>query len=141
MANSLTVGNGSNILARVNGTGNAGNIGINTTGDITISGTPIQSTQPGSLSSISTSSSGQGDAGKITIATKGNLSINNQGGVFATIESSAVGNSQGIKIKARNITLDNYSSIESSNYSGFISAIQNLLNIIDSGDSSLPDYI
>ena len=118
-ANSLTVGNGSNIWSRVNGAGNAGNININTTGDIAVSGTEDRSllsgTQTESLSSISTSSFGQGDAGKIKIATTGNLSINNRGEISSFVVQPGVGDSQGIQINAGNLDIRNFSKILADN--------------------------
>ena len=118
-ANSLTIDNGSNISSRVDGAGNAGNINISTTGDISVSGTVdrtlLQGDQTQVLSSISASSFGQGDTGRITIATKGNLSINNRGGIDTFVNQTGTGNSQGIQISAGNLNLRNFSKILADN--------------------------
>jgi filamentous hemagglutinin family protein len=121
-ANSINIANGSNIRSQMNGTGNAGNINIKTTKDITVSGTNdltlLQGNILGNLSIISTSSSGQGNAGKISIDTPGNLSITNRGGISSFIDKAGIGNSQGISINANNISVTNLSTIASSNFGG-----------------------
>jgi filamentous hemagglutinin family protein len=108
------------------GKGNAGNIGITTKGNLSIIGTEDKSLligdQRGSLSQISSSNYGSnGDAGKITIDTQGDISIANQGGILSTVskpKSINTGNSLGVSIKAKNLTLKNISFIESDNFNG-----------------------
>ena len=99
--------------AQVNGQGNAGNINIKTTGDIKVSGYNSSAINPttSDRSLIVSNSIGQGDAGKITIDTQGKLSIINGGSINSDIERTAVGNSQGISINARELELANNSSI------------------------------
>ena len=102
------------------GKGNAGNIKLATTGNITISGTEdralLQTPNNSPLSLISSSTFGTGDAGKITIDTKGKLSVSNRGEVFSLIYPDAVGNSQGIKIAAGELELANGSTIQTSTF-------------------------
>jgi filamentous hemagglutinin family protein len=124
-ARELELANGSNIVTStfqttpVKDKGTAGDISINTTGDIKISGYGAFSTNP-TLSSITSGTAGQGDAGKITIDTQGqgNLSLANGGRIYGAIESTAVGNSKGISITAKDVNLVNFSNIQSSNYGG-----------------------
>ena len=99
--------------AQVNGQGNAGNINIKTTGDIKVSGYNSSAINPttSDRSLIVSNSTGQGDTGKITIDTQGKLSIINGGSINSDIERTAVGNSQGISINARELELANNSSI------------------------------
>jgi filamentous hemagglutinin family protein len=89
--------------------GNAGDINIKTTGDIQISGSD-SSINP-ILSQISTATDGQGDAGKITIDTQGKLSLNNRGSITSAIGNNGVGNSNGINITTRELSLANNSFI------------------------------
>jgi hypothetical protein len=77
-AGTLDVKNNSVIATTTGGKGNAGNIDINTTGDINISGNDSSSTDPSiisNLSAIGSNTYGQGDTGKITINTQGKLSV------------------------------------------------------------------
>ena len=96
-----------------NSQGNAGDIKIATTGDIQISGYDSDSLNPNKsdLAYISSSAAGQGNAGKITINTQGKLSLLNNGRIISTIDSTAVGNSQGINITARSLELANKSLV------------------------------
>jgi filamentous hemagglutinin family protein len=120
-ANAINIGDGSNILARVIGAGSAGNINIKTTQDLTLSGTNdpklLQGNLTGDLSLISTSSLGQGDAGKISIDTR-NLLVTNRGGISSYIAGAGVGNSQGVRIGANNVSVANLSNIASSVFGG-----------------------
>ncbi len=94
--------------------GNGGDIQIQTTGDINLSGLPSSDPSANySASIISSDTFGQGDAGKIKIATQGKLSVSNGGGIFSTIGSSGVGNSRGISIDAGAIDLTNQGAIAS----------------------------
>ncbi len=118
-ADSLSLKNESNIWSRTYGVGSGGNIDIKTTGNITIIGTNDESLLDGNdtqaLSRISSNTLGQGDTGKITIDTKGDLSLSNRGGIFSNIKENGEGNSQGIKIIAKNLSLETISSIQASN--------------------------
>jgi filamentous hemagglutinin family protein len=122
-AKDVTVKNLSTIQANNDGgTGKAGNIDITATGDINITGTSDGSLLKGdNLLSLSTTSSvtkGKGDAGKVTITTPGNLVLNNRAGVFTNITQTGKGNSQGVDIKAKDVTVKNFSTIQSSNDGG-----------------------
>jgi filamentous hemagglutinin family protein len=115
-ARELELANGSKIEAttfqteRVDGKGNGGDINIKTTGDIQISGYNSLSTNP-TYSQIATATFGRGDAGKITIDTQGNLTLVDRGAINGTIGQTAIGNSKGIKINARELELANGSII------------------------------
>jgi filamentous hemagglutinin family protein len=122
-AKDVTLTNLSTIQANNDGgTGKAGNIDITATGDINITGTSDGSLLKGdNLLSLSTTSSvtkGKGDAGKVTITTPGNLVLNNRAGVFTNITQTGKGNSQGVDIKAKDVTVKNFSTIQSSNDGG-----------------------
>jgi filamentous hemagglutinin family protein len=124
-AGTLQVLNGGEILtsaapSTTNGRGNAGNIDITTTGDITISG----STNSGAfrtrndayrpLSSIASSSLRSGNAGKVTVTTPGKLTVTNRAGIRSQILENGSGNSGGIVIRAGELVLANFSQISSS---------------------------
>jgi filamentous hemagglutinin family protein len=115
-AGSFSLRDGTKLEASTSGRGNAGNIDITTTGNLTISGTNdsvlIQQSDGVALSKINSSTFGQGDAGKITINTAGKLSVLNKGGIFSTIDATGVGNSNGIKIDAGELEIANRSSIQ-----------------------------
>ena len=87
-ANSLSLINGSLISSVTAGKGNAGDVNVTTTGDISISGATPQSTKPvtkdSDNSSITSTTDGQGNAGKITIDTQniGKLSLSNNADIF-----------------------------------------------------------
>lgn len=124
-ATAIDLSNGSDIISRnFGGIGNAGNISIVTAGDINISGGLPGSTAPltpdSKLSSISSNTFGFGDPGKITISTQnvGKLSLANNANIGSQIFPDAIGNSQGIKIGAREVELKNRSSIASNNLGG-----------------------
>jgi filamentous hemagglutinin family protein len=119
-ANSLSLINGSLISSVTSGKGNAGDVNVTTTGDIIISGTTPQSTQPASLdnqSSISSNTQGQGDAGKITLDTqgRGKILLSNIGILNNSIGKDALGNSKWIEISAQSVDLQNGGFIFSDN--------------------------
>jgi filamentous hemagglutinin family protein len=92
--------------------GNAGDINIKTTGDINIAGYNSSATNLAvALSYINSDTNGSGDAGKITIDAGGKLSVSNQGSISSDVQNTAVGNSKGITISARELDLVNDSSI------------------------------
>jgi filamentous hemagglutinin family protein len=117
-AGTLDVKNHSVIATTTNGKGNAGNIDINTIGDINISGNDSSSTDISTIvnnsSAIGSNTYGQGDTGKITINTQGKLSLVNLGDINSSVGDTGVGNGQGIFITARELNLANFSSISSS---------------------------
>jgi filamentous hemagglutinin family protein len=135
VARSLSLNNGSTIQAPTGGKGNAGNIDIETTGDITLFGYINQSETPLGTSflpsGISTTTYGEGNAGSILINTKGKLSLTNNSGILSAISAVALNptldfvnpvtinvarNSPGITIKAQELELINSGNISSSNY-------------------------
>jgi filamentous hemagglutinin family protein len=120
-ANSLDLINQSILSTVTAGKGDAGNIDVKTTGDIIISGTTPQSTQAASIdrqSAISSDTQGQGNGGKITIDTqnRGKLLLSNFGNISSNIGSEGVGNGNTISISAKEIDLQNRSSIDSSTF-------------------------
>jgi filamentous hemagglutinin family protein len=123
-AREIALNNGSAISSsNLRGKGDAGNINIKTSGDISISGFTPDSTSPVNnvdLSSISSDTLGQGNAGKITIDTqnRGKLLLSNTAFISSAIYPQAVGNGGGITIAAREIALSNGSNIESKNRGG-----------------------
>jgi filamentous hemagglutinin family protein len=119
-ANSLSLINGSIISSTTAGKGNAGDINVTTTGDISISGTTPQATKPAILdnkrSSIFSATQGRGDAGKITLDTQGRGKLLLSGASLnSSIKKDAVGNSKGIEISAQSVDLKNGSFIFSDN--------------------------
>jgi filamentous hemagglutinin family protein len=112
-ANTLDVKNNSVVVAGTSGNGNAGDINVKTTGDITISGQDIMSKTltTSSVSGISSNTYGSGDAGKITIDTQGKLLLLNRGSISSDVSDIAVGNSKGIDITARELDIKNNSNI------------------------------
>ena len=124
-AKSIDLRSNGNIFARNSGgTGNAGNIKIKTTGDISISGSTPQSTDPitanSLLSSIASDTTGKGNAGSVTIDTqnRGKLSLSNLAQISSNIASTGVGDSGGVSISAKSVDLTNGSSIDTSNVAG-----------------------
>ncbi len=124
-AGTFQVLNGGEILtsaasSTTNERGDAGDIDITTTGDITISG----SKNPGAfrdrndaykpLSSIASSSFRSGNAGKVTVTTPGKLTVTNRAGIRSQILENGSGNSGGINISAGELILANFSQISSS---------------------------
>ena len=120
-ARELSLLNGSYISAlteqteRVDGKGNSGDINIKTTGDIKIAG-DASAINPAS-SQIVSSTAGQGDAGKITIDTQGKLSLSDRGVISSSIAPTGVGNSNGIRITAQELSLANNSAISTDTFS------------------------
>jgi filamentous hemagglutinin family protein len=109
-ARELEIANSSFISTDVFGKGNAGDISIKTTGDIKISGSDSSSPNP-AISVITSNTYGQGDTGKIRIDTQGKLSLTDLGLISSAIYTTAVGNSKGISITARELELANNSFI------------------------------
>jgi filamentous hemagglutinin family protein len=121
-ANNIKVEKFSRVLADNNGTGNAGNIDIKTTGDLTVSGTDdrsiIKGNETSPFSSISSVIKGKGKTGQISIDTKGNLSLDNVSVISSSVADTGAGDSQGVNITAKNISLSNLSDIGTSTYGG-----------------------
>jgi filamentous hemagglutinin family protein len=121
-AKSIDLRNQGVISAVNSGTGNAGNINITTTGDISISGATPQSTEPitanSKFSFISSDTTGKGNAGKITIDTQnlGELSLSNRANIANSIGKNAVGNGDDITISAKSIDISGESSISNTNF-------------------------
>ncbi len=94
--------------------GNAGNIDIKTTGNITILGHKdpkvIASTKGGFYSKIASSSFRKGNTGKITIDAGGNISLLNRGGIVSqcleNCRSQTVGSASNITIASNRLNFD-----------------------------------
>ena len=140
-AKSIDLRNQGTISAISLGSGNAGNINITTTGDISISGSTPQSTETitaNSLSSfISSDTGGKGNAGNITIDTQnlGKISLSNLASIANSIGKNAVGNGNDITISAKSLDLSNNSVISSNNFGG--KGDGGNINITTSGDISI----
>jgi filamentous hemagglutinin family protein len=126
-ARELELRNNSEIAAQTQGKGNAGNLNITVTGNISMLGSNDPSYQvPFSIISAG-NGGGQGDAGIISITSQGKVlldksviqsSISTIGlggtdGSSITAGENAVGNSRGISITARELELRNNSGISS----------------------------
>lgn len=101
------------------GRGNAGNIQIDTTGDVSITGAAAQT--PGSSESyISSNTSGVGNAGSIRIDTKdrGKVSLANRAFIASGLAATGVGNGGEIAISSNSLDLRNNSSILANNAGG-----------------------
>jgi filamentous hemagglutinin family protein len=114
-ARELEMKNNSLIFSDLFGKGQAGNIDIKTTGDITISGNnkdPLKFT-PFNVSEISSSTRGIGDGGKISIETPGKLSLDSSGIIGSQVDKDAQGTSKGIKINVGELNLTDFGGITS----------------------------
>jgi filamentous hemagglutinin family protein len=119
----LSLSNGSTISSEnAGGQGNAGNLDIKTTGDLTIAGINSSALAPNSLvntvTGMSSSTNGQGTTGKITINTQGNMVLSDQASIESRIDPQGNGNGQGVSINTKNLSLSNGSSISSENVGG-----------------------
>ncbi len=141
-AKSLQLNNRSQVKSTTAGVGNAGNITINA-GNISLldaseiqtgvdagkgNGGDIKITTTGNISLVTkdptlgqsfilASTNGEGLSGKITINTQGRGDILlSKGGIFAVINKDGNGDSNGIEIKAKNISLSNGSQVSASNF-------------------------
>ncbi|WP_310427865.1 filamentous hemagglutinin N-terminal domain-containing protein [Chamaesiphon sp. VAR_48_metabat_135_sub] len=114
-ARELEIKNNSLIVSDLVGKGQAGNIDIKTTGDITISGNnkdPLKLT-PFNISGISSNNRGIGDSGKISINTPGKLSLDSTGVILSQVAKDAQGTSKGIKINVGELNLTDFGGISS----------------------------
>jgi filamentous hemagglutinin family protein len=118
-ARAVDIRNGSQIASsNLGGVGNAANIDIKTTGDISIAGSTSGAvTSNSEVSAIRTGTAGQGDAGAISIDAKGKLSLSNRALIDSGVTQTGVGKGNNIKIAARDLDLRNsfISSITRSN--------------------------
>ncbi len=116
----------------------AGDIKVNTTGNIVIAGSnseisnkvlsnsigqggDIMIDTAGSLAlkdgaRLTASTYGKGDAGQINIIASGDVSFDNRAYIFSDVETGGVGKTGGIEIVARNISLTNRSQLNASTY-------------------------
>ena len=105
--NDLTLSNGGSINANTNGRGNAGDISVETTGNITLGGENSEAF-PSNISN-EVSPNGIGDAGNIAIATN-NLTLNDGG--FINASTVGQGNAGNVDITAtENISFDGENSL------------------------------
>ncbi len=124
-ASSLTVTNGGQILtfaiaSKTAQKGNAGNIDIKTTGDITIFGskdptvlkTMRDRLKP--LARIASSTFRSGNAGKVTLIAPRKLLVSNRGAIWSQIRENGVGNSGGINLDVGELVISNLSEVSSS---------------------------
>ena len=162
----LSLNRGSLISTNNLGAGNAGNININTTDNITLSrrsgiGSLVRENAVGNSgeveintnnlsltegSLVDTSSLGEGNAEKITINAAGNISVDGFNSViFSEIDDNAQGNSEGIEITADNLSLTNGGQINSnssgSGNSGKISINANNTVALDGSASRIASVI
>jgi large exoprotein involved in heme utilization and adhesion len=123
-ASSFSLLNGSQILtfadeSKTSQKGNAGNIDITTTNDITVLGSKDRSiftntkdrTKP--LAKIASSTLREGDAGQVTLIAPGKLSIVNRSAIWSQIRVNGVGNSGGITLNVGELVLANFSDVSS----------------------------
>jgi filamentous hemagglutinin family protein len=87
----------------IGGIGNAGNVKLNVSDGITITGISENGVNSGIFSNVETG--GRGNSGNIEIITKGPLVVKDGGRLFAS--TSSLGNAGGIKINANSFLLDN----------------------------------
>jgi filamentous hemagglutinin family protein len=124
-ASSFTLRNGSQILTAVNTSttgqqGNAGNIDITSTGDITIAGSKAPSVltniedRSKPLAKIASSNFRSGNAGKVTLSAPGKVKIVNRAAILSQIRANGIGNSGGITLDVGELLLSNLSEISSS---------------------------
>jgi filamentous hemagglutinin family protein len=133
VAQNLSFTNGAGLTASTRGRGDAGNIKITATGNISFDGikdgfnsAASSTVEQGAVgkggeieitaqnltvtngAGLSTSTLGQGDAGNIKITAASNASFNNaRSAVLSTIEQNAVGKGGKIEITAQNLTVTN----------------------------------
>jgi filamentous hemagglutinin family protein len=103
------------------GKGDAGNVEVKTTGNITLNGLIEGNSQNPSkigLAKISSDTAGEGNAGIVKVDTQGKLSLANKGFISTSIGSKAVGNGKNISITAREIDIRNGGQISSLNSGG-----------------------
>jgi filamentous hemagglutinin family protein len=113
-AGELELRNESAILSSTLGQGNAGDIDIHTTRNMSILGSD---TSIDRLSFIASDSQGKrGDAGKISIVAEGKLSLNRRGSIGSDIQKDTVGNGRGITIQAHELEIGKNSDISSKTY-------------------------
>jgi filamentous hemagglutinin family protein len=124
-ASSLTVTNGGQILtfaiaSKTGQKGNAGNIDIKTTGDITIFGskdptvlkTMRDRLKP--LARIASTTFRSGNAGKVTLIAPRKLLVSNRGAIWSQLRENGVGNSGGINLDIGELVISNLSEVSSS---------------------------
>jgi filamentous hemagglutinin family protein len=95
-AGSLILSNGAEIVASSLGVGNAGDISAKVFGDVTLSNGSVIESVIGK----------QGNAGSINLLADGNISLSGSSAIGNAIFTSAVGNGNGITIKARSLKLE-----------------------------------
>jgi hypothetical protein len=100
LTNASSISSSTSQSALVKDKGNAGDIDLKITGNLTIA----------KDSFVTSSTFGKGDAGQITINTNGKLFVD-KGRITSQITSTGVGNSKGIKIDAGDLVLTNQSNI------------------------------
>jgi filamentous hemagglutinin family protein len=136
-ARNLTMTNGARLAASTFGQGDAGNIKITTTGDVSLNGNKdgfssaaLSQVQPSGVgkgggieinsrnlsvingAGLSTSTGGKGDAGSIKINVKDNVFLDGKNsGAFSTLQPSGVGKGGGIEINSANLNITNQAQL------------------------------
>lgn len=129
-AESLSVSKKARIAASTNGKGNAGNIFIKVDGPIELlegdilsdsesqangnggnitikTGSLLLNGEPGNAARVRTNVERQGNAGKILVQANDSVTLVNGGTITSNIENNAIGNSGGIVIEARSLSMNN----------------------------------
>jgi filamentous hemagglutinin family protein len=137
----LSLTNGAQIQASTKGKGNAGNIKITATGDISVDGTAFSSVEEGAVgkggnieintrnlslingAQIAAGTTGKGDAGNVKITATDKISfdgINNKDGsraaALSNVEKGGEGKAGNVEINTRNLSLTNGGSLASSTF-------------------------
>lgn len=137
-ARALSVSNGGQLEASTRGQGDAGKISIRATDTVSFDGVSSEGFQSGAFSRVEAgavgssqgieittgtlsvsnsaqleaSTSGQGDAGKITIHATDSVSFDGESEALSRVETGAVGNTLGIEIDTRTLSLINGSQLD-----------------------------
>ena len=163
----LSLTQGSTVSTSTVGPGDAGVIKINASGTISLDGgrifSRVESTAEGNSGGIkitttdlsltqggelTASTFGQGDAGAITINASGTISADGESsdgvksGIFSTVESTAEGNSRGIKITTTDLSLTQGGTVSANTVGqGDAGAITINASGIISADAENPDGV
>lgn len=120
----LSATNGALLVASTFGQGDAGSVTINARDTVSLNGGKAFSTvQEGAVGSsggidittaslfitngarLSASTFGQGDAGSVIINARDTVTFDGESGTFSTVQSEAIGNSGGINISTRSLSM------------------------------------
>ena len=130
----LSVANNSQLATGTSGQGDAGNIKITATNNVSFDrvGDALSTVEPGAVgngggieistrnlsvtngSQLASSTQGQGDAGKIQIMATNNIFFDNGTDILSSVEPGAVGNGGGIEISTRTLSATNGAQVAAS---------------------------